>query len=97
MELIQFITIVQCVMQAFRKIESPEAMAKLVAFLKDDVRKDGGSAGEVINMHGRLWDITVSSSPWGLITIRKPVDKLESMSFWFGAAVHDDGTHVVMR
>ena len=84
-------------MQSFRKIDSPEAMAKLVAFLKDDVRQHGGSAGETINMHGCLWDVTISASPWGLITIRKPVSKLESMSMWFGASVHDDGFHAVMR
>lgn len=69
----------------FRKVSSPEALTKLIAFLTDDVKKHGGSASETIDMHGQLWDITVSSAPWGIIVIKTEIDRLEALAIWFGA------------
>lgn len=68
---------------SFRKISSPEAFEKLLAFLKEDVIKNGGTASETIDMHGHLWDITFSHSPWGPILIRKEVSYLEALALLF--------------
>jgi len=62
----------------FRKIRSPEALTKLINLLKEDVKANGGAASEVIDM----WDITVCSSPWGLIVIKKPTTTFEAWATW---------------
>lgn len=36
-------------------------------------------------MHGTLWDLTVSSSPWGSILLQKQVTRLEALAIWFRA------------
>jgi len=54
-----------------------------LAFLKADVSKHGGSASEVIDMHGTLRDITVTCSPWGPIVINREVDRLEAIALFF--------------
>lgn len=68
---------------SFRKISSPEAFKKFLEFLKQDVIANGGSASETVNMHGQLWDITFSHSPWGPILIRKEVTRLEALIILF--------------
>jgi hypothetical protein len=57
-------------------------LQKVIDFLKDDVRKFGGSAGETINLHGNLLSLTVAQAPWGLIVIKKEVTLFESWAEW---------------
>jgi hypothetical protein len=61
-----------------RIVNSPDDLSKVIVFLTDDVKLHGGSASEIINMHGQLYDITISDSPWGLITIKEPITYLEA-------------------
>lgn len=70
----------------FRKVKSPEALRNIVDFLVLDVKLNGGSASETVDLHGKLWDIQVTSSPWGPIVIKAEVNRLEALSFLFGAA-----------
>ena len=67
---------------AFRTIRSPEALTKLIDFLKEDVKTNGGSASEVIDMWDNLYEISVSQSPWGLIVIKKPTTAFEAWAAW---------------
>jgi hypothetical protein len=67
----------------FRKIKSTQAFFKFVDFLKEDVRINGGTASETVDVHGVLWDCKVTSSPWGPILIRQEVTKLEAIAAWF--------------
>jgi len=55
-------------------------MEQLIEVLKKDVILHGGNASEIVNVHGQLTDITISSSPWGEITIIKPVSRLEAIA-----------------
>jgi hypothetical protein len=70
-------------MISFRKINSPESFQRLLDFLKADVQKHGGSASEVVDMHGTLRDITVSDSPWGLVVINEETTQLEALAKLF--------------
>lgn len=66
----------------FRKVSSQESFKKLVAFLTADVLKHGGSAGEILDMHGTLVHLTVCKAPWGVIVIHQEVSQLEALA-WF--------------
>lgn len=66
----------------FRKISSQESFKKVVAFLSDDVVKSGGSAGEVVDVHGKLIHATVCKVPWGTLLINREVSRLEAIT-WF--------------
>lgn len=67
---------------AFRRVSSQEAFKKLIKFLTDDVIANGGSAGEIINMHGTLVHVTVCAVPWGTLLIHKEVSRLEALVWW---------------
>lgn len=67
---------------SFRKISSPQSFSKLKKLLVSDVLANGGSAGEIVDMHGQLVELTVCAVPWGTITIHKPVSKLEALAWW---------------
>jgi len=58
-------------------------MKKLVDFLSDDVRQHGGSASEIINLHGHLMQVTVCQVPWGLLVLKQEVTMLEAIGWWF--------------
>jgi hypothetical protein len=51
-----------------------------VKFLEDDVRKDGGSAGETVDMYGELWEIRVCAVPWGTLVLKSPTTHLEAVA-----------------
>jgi adenine/guanine phosphoribosyltransferase-like PRPP-binding protein len=65
----------------FRKVSNPEAFKKTVAFLTDDVIRNGGSASEIVNMHGTLVQITVCKVPWGTLLMRSDVSRLEAIAW----------------
>jgi hypothetical protein len=66
----------------FRKVNSPEAFQKTVTFLTQDVIKHGGSAAEIIDMHGQLTLLNVCCVPWGTILINKSITKFEAWCWW---------------
>jgi GTPase involved in cell partitioning and DNA repair len=66
----------------FRRISSQEAFKKLVKFLTDDVEANGGSASEIVNMHGTLVHVTVCKVPGGTCLIHKEITKLEAIAWW---------------
>lgn len=68
--------------RTFRRVNSPEALTKIVKFLTDDVIVHGGSASETINMHGELWEITVCKVPWGTLLLKRPTTELEAALAW---------------
>ncbi len=69
----------------FRKIRSPEGLTKLINFLREDVKANGGSASEVVDVWDNLVEVSVSSSPWGLIVIKKPTTTFEAWAAWITA------------
>ena len=71
---------------SFRKVSSIESLKKVIEFLKDDVKRHGGTASETHDIHGHLWDTTVSCSKWGPIVIRKEVTRLEALVSLFNAS-----------
>lgn len=66
----------------FRTVSSQEAFQRLVNFLTQDVLKHGGSASEVIDMHGQLKLISVCAVPGGTCLINKPLSKFEAWAWW---------------
>lgn len=71
---------------AFRKVSSTESLKKVIEFLKADVRRHGGTASETHDIHGHLWDTTVSCSSWGPIVIRREVTRLEALVALFNSS-----------
>ena len=77
---------------SWRKVSSMEAFKKTVDFLTDDVKKHGGSASEIINMHGTLVHLTVCENKglnskleivaWEPILIHKEVTSFEAWAWW---------------
>lgn len=67
----------------FRKVSSIIEHDKLVEFLTKDVEKHGGSASEVVDMHGHLWIITVCKVPGGTLLFKREASKLEAIAFFF--------------
>jgi len=65
----------------FRKVNSKEAFTKTKIFLTKDVIANGGSASEVIDMHGILVHVTVCKVPWGTLLIHKEVSRLEALAW----------------
>ncbi len=47
--------------------------------LKDDVKQHGGSASQIVESYGTLYDVTVCKVPWGFLVIKKPLDRVEAM------------------
>jgi len=66
----------------FRKVSSTEQFQKTVAFLTSDVIKHGGSASEIIDMHGQLVQLSVCAVPGGTLLINKPITKFEAWVWW---------------
>lgn len=66
---------------SFRKVSSKEAFTKTVNFLTKDVIANGGSASEVIDMHGKLVHVMVCKVPWGTLLIHKEVSRLEAIAW----------------
>lgn len=73
----------------FRSIRSHRALTNCIDFLKADVMLNGGTASEIISLHGALEDIAVSRVPGGLIVIRKPVSRLEALGIVFASMEND--------
>lgn len=69
----------------FRRISSVEEHNKLVDFLTKDVLEHGGSATEVVDIHGHLWEITVCKVPGGTLLLKQEVTKLEAWMRLFAA------------
>ncbi len=69
-------------MLKFRKVNSQEAFRKTVDFLRADVIKHGGSAAEIINMHGHLVMLSMCAVPWGTILIHKEMTQFEAWAWW---------------
>lgn len=68
---------------SFRKIDSIEKFDATVEKLISDVKENGGTCSETVDVWGDLIDIHVTSSPWGPIVIKKEVDRLEALAIWF--------------
>jgi len=68
---------------SFRRVSNQESFRKTITFLTEDVKANGGSAGEIVNMHGTLVRITICAVPWGTILIREDVTKLEALAWWW--------------
>jgi hypothetical protein len=76
----------------WRGVNSPEAFKKIVEFLKQDVVANGGSATEIINMHGQLVHLMVCEHrglnskleivPWGTIVFHKEITEFEAWAWW---------------
>ena len=66
----------------FKKIFSQSEFEVAVDFLKSDVKKNGGSASEVVSVHEDLRLVEVSSAPWGQIVINKPITEFEAWQWW---------------
>jgi hypothetical protein len=69
-------------MLTWRKVSSPEAFSKTVIFLTADVIKHGGSATEIIDMHGQLVQLSVCMVPGGTLLINKPITAFEAWAWW---------------
>lgn len=65
----------------FRKVSSQEAYTRFVAFLTEDVVRSGGSAGEVIDMHGTLWRVTVCAVPGGTCLMQETITRIEAIAW----------------
>lgn len=70
----------------FQRIKSPEAFKKVVQFLTDDVIKNGGSASQIIDVHGALIHVTVCVVPGGTCIINKEVSEFEAW-LWFNSPI----------
>lgn len=68
---------------SFRKVLDRNKFQQIVEFLKNDALVNGGSASEIINMHGALVELTVCKVPWGTLIINKPVSRLEALAWGF--------------
>lgn len=72
----------------WRKVSSIDAFNKTVNFLTNDVVRHGGSATEVIDVHNKLIQLTVSTmvdlkgDNVGTVVIKKEVSHLEALA-WF--------------
>jgi hypothetical protein len=64
----------------FRKVNQA-SYPKLVSFLTSDVERSGGSAGEVVDMHGMLVLVQVCKVPSGTLLLRREVSKLEALAW----------------
>lgn len=62
----------------FRSVNSIESVKKTIDFLTADVIKHGGSATEIVDMHGNLMQITICKVPWGALVIKKEISKFEA-------------------
>lgn len=63
----------------FRPVSDRATFDRLVAFLTEDVLRSGGSAGEIVNMHGKLMQVTVCKVPWGTLLLRDEMTYLEAL------------------
>lgn len=59
----------------------------MIEFLSNDVRQFGGSASEIINLHGHLMQVTVCQVPWGLLILKQEVTRLEAIAWWLAPPV----------
>lgn len=66
----------------FSKVSSCEAFDSLVSFLIKDVLKHGGTATEIVDMHGHIMQLTVCAVPWGTLLIEKEVTRFEAWCFF---------------
>ena len=66
----------------FRKVSSQEQFKKTVEFLTSDVIAHGGSASEIIDMHGQLVQLSVCAVPGGTLLINKPITEFEAWVWW---------------
>lgn len=53
----------------FRYVSSRNQYDKVIDFLEDDVRRSGGSAGEVVNVNGILQLILVCRFEWPKLNV----------------------------
>lgn len=67
------------IMLFFRKISSLSQFDSLVSFLKEDVILHGGSASEIVDMHGTLRLIMICTVPWGTLLLNQEIDYLQAL------------------
>jgi hypothetical protein len=62
----------------FEEVGSVGKLQKTIDFLIADVKTHGGSASQSIKIFDVLWDVTVSSSPWGPIVIKEQITEMDA-------------------
>lgn len=68
----------------FRRVSSHEELRRVIELLSEDVRQNGGSATEIVNLHGdSLMQITICQVPLGIIVVKKEVSRLEALAWWW--------------
>lgn len=67
---------------SFRKVRSPASLQAVIAFLRADVVRSGGSVSEIVDVWGTLRKLTVCQVPGGTLLIDEEITQLEALAWW---------------